>query len=209
MSFTASVQVYPPSASSYINGNLQIQSMFHSLRENSLFLMLLQVYVPLDSTLISRLLQVYVSFDSKLNARLLRFDVASDSIISALNSKCRELRPLLFVLKSSTATSDNINHLFYRKLFSKLNQGMSHIVKTCIDCHLLAHNSTLDRNFDRDNPFAMQLRIVLLLPNPFVHLPSIHSSFKSLILIQDGFTFVPALESLLLSNLDALFLVLA
>ena len=32
-----SVQVYPPSASSYINGNLQIQSMFHSLRDNSLF----------------------------------------------------------------------------------------------------------------------------------------------------------------------------
>ena len=94
------------------------------------------------------------------------------------------------------------------KLFSKLNQGMSHIVKTCIACHLLAPNSSLDRNFDRDNPFATQLRFFLLLPNPFVHLPSIHSSFKSLALIQDGFTFVPALESLL-PNLDALFLVLA
>ena len=76
------------------------------------------------TTLNSRLLQVYASFNSNLNTRLLRFDVPSDFILSALNSKCRELCPLLFVLKSSIASSDDINHLFYLKLFSKFNQGI-------------------------------------------------------------------------------------
>ena len=45
---------------------------------------------------------------------------------------------------------------------------------------------------------------LFLLPNYFVNQPSIHSSFQSLIMIQDGFALLPTLISILLRDLDVL-----
>eukprot|EP00534_Pseudo-nitzschia_fraudulenta_P014631 CAMPEP_0201231084 /NCGR_PEP_ID=MMETSP0852-20130820/2725_1 /ASSEMBLY_ACC=CAM_ASM_000632 /TAXON_ID=183588 /ORGANISM="Pseudo-nitzschia fraudulenta, Strain WWA7" /LENGTH=227 /DNA_ID=CAMNT_0047522531 /DNA_START=186 /DNA_END=865 /DNA_ORIENTATION=+ len=127
--------------------------------------------------------------------RLLQIDFSFDSILSALNSECHELCSFLFALKSPIASSDNINYHLCLKIFCTFNQVMKNVVKTCVDYLLLVLSTSLDPNFDRDNPFATQL---IFFSNYFVHWPSIHSSFQSLNMIQDGFTFLPALVSLLL-----------
>ncbi len=73
---------------------------------------------------------------------------------------------------------------------------MKNVVKTCVGYPLLVLSTSLDPNFDRDNPFATQL---MFFSNYFVHWPSMHSSFQSLSATQDGSTLLPALVSLLLA----------
>jgi len=131
-----------------------MKSMLLSPKDHSLFQMSLQVSVPLDSTLNSRLLQAYVSLDSNCNMRLLQIDFSFDSILSALNSECHELCSFLFALKSPIASSDNINYHLCLKIFCTFNQVMKNVVKTCVDYLLLVLSTSLDPNFDRDNPFA-------------------------------------------------------
>ena len=85
---------------------------------------------------------------------------------------------------------------------------MKNIIETCIDYLLLVLSSSLDPNFDWDNPSATQLMFFFLVPTYFVHQPSLRSSFQSLSLIREGFAFLPALVSLLLLDLDILSLIL-
>ena len=66
----------------------------------------------------------------------------------------------------------------------------------------------IDRGAQNQKMYQFWIRPRLQLPNYFANQPSIHSSFHSLIMIQDGFAFLPALVYILLLDLDILWFLL-